>query len=59
MVDGEVIWDEPDGYYHHYPSMPRVRAWLAEAKEADGEGSDYSAVLAQILSQRSRIAPNG
>jgi hypothetical protein len=31
VVDGEVIWDGPDGYYHHYPSMQQVRAWLADA----------------------------
>jgi SAM-dependent methyltransferase len=31
VVDGEVIWEEPDGYYHHYPNMPQVRAWLADA----------------------------
>jgi hypothetical protein len=31
VVDGDVIWEGPDGYYHHYPSMPQVRAWLAEA----------------------------
>jgi SAM-dependent methyltransferase len=31
VVDGEVIWHDPDPYYHHYPSMKRVRAWFAEA----------------------------
>jgi SAM-dependent methyltransferase len=41
VVDGEVVWDGPDGYYHHYPSVPRVRAWLADAgfaitEEAEG-----------------------
>jgi len=41
VVDGEVIWEESDGYYyHHYPSMQQVRAWLAEAwfaiEEAQG-----------------------
>ncbi len=25
VVDGEVIWDEPDGYYHHYPTVKQVR----------------------------------
>jgi hypothetical protein len=57
VVDGEVIWDEPDGYYHHYPSMPRVRAWLADAgfaieAEAEGpwhqEGYAYHHVLARL-----------
>jgi SAM-dependent methyltransferase len=28
LVDGEVLMEEPDGYYHHYPGMDRVRAWL-------------------------------
>jgi hypothetical protein len=41
VVDGEVIWEEPDGYYHYYPAMEQVRAWLAEAafvivEEAEG-----------------------
>jgi len=41
VVDGEVIWDEPDGYYHYYPSMQQVRAWVADAgfaieEEAEG-----------------------
>jgi len=31
IVDGEVIWDEPDGYYHYYPPMEQVRAWVADA----------------------------
>jgi SAM-dependent methyltransferase len=38
-VDSEVIWE--DDLYHHYPSMGRVRAWLAEAGfeiEEDLEG---------------------
>jgi hypothetical protein len=20
VVNGEVVWDEPDGFYHHYPT---------------------------------------
>jgi SAM-dependent methyltransferase len=31
LVDGEVMVDEPDGYYHHYPGMDRVRSWLDDA----------------------------
>jgi len=55
VVDGEVIWEEPDGYYHHYPSMGQVQAWLAAAgfaieQEAEGpwhkEGYAYHHVLA-------------
>jgi hypothetical protein len=57
VVDGEVIWDEPDGYYHHYPSMQQVRAWLADAgfaieEEAEGpwhdEGYAYHHLLARV-----------
>jgi Methyltransferase domain len=29
---------EPDGYYQHYPSVQRVRAWLANAGFATQEG---------------------
>ena len=57
VVDGEVIWEGPDGYYHHYPSMGRVRTWLASAgftidEEAEGtwhaEGYAYHHVLARL-----------
>jgi hypothetical protein len=57
VVDGEVIWEGPDGYHHYYPSMPQVRAWLAEAgfaieAEAGGlwheEGYAYHHVLARL-----------
>jgi SAM-dependent methyltransferase len=57
VVDGEVIWDEPDGYYHHYPTMRQVRAWLTDAgfaikEEAEGpwhaEGYAYHHVLARL-----------
>jgi SAM-dependent methyltransferase len=59
VVDGEVMWDEPGGYYHHYPGMERVRAWFAGAEfaieeELEGPWSDdsddrfaYHHVLAQ------------
>jgi SAM-dependent methyltransferase len=57
VVDGEVVWDGPDGYYHHYPSMQRVRAWLADAgfvieQDTEGpwhpEGYAYHHVLAHL-----------
>jgi SAM-dependent methyltransferase len=57
VVDGEVIWDEPDGYYHHYPSIQQVRTWLADAgfaieEEAEGpwheEGYAYHHMLARV-----------
>jgi hypothetical protein len=69
VVDGEVIWDEPDGYYHHYPSMPRVRAWQADAgfaldEEAEGpwhqEGYAYHHVLARLAArQAENVGPFG
>jgi SAM-dependent methyltransferase len=57
VVDGEVIWHDPDPYYHHYPSMDRVRAWLAHAglalvDELEGpwdEGYAYRHVLARAV----------
>jgi SAM-dependent methyltransferase len=61
VVDGEVFWDEPDGYYHHHPTMQRVRAWITDAgfeieEEEEGpwheEGYAYHHVLA-----RSRDSP--
>jgi SAM-dependent methyltransferase len=57
VVEGEVIWEGPDGYYHHYPSMGQVRTWLAAAgfaiqEEAEGpwhhEGYAYHHVLARM-----------
>lgn len=43
LVDeGEAIWDEPDWYYHFYPEVDRVRAWLRDAAFEivdDDEGS--------------------
>jgi 2-polyprenyl-3-methyl-5-hydroxy-6-metoxy-1,4-benzoquinol methylase len=57
VVDGELIWEGPDGYYHHYPSMGQVRVWLASAgftldEEAEApwheEGYAYHHVLARV-----------
>jgi SAM-dependent methyltransferase len=58
LIDGEVMVDEPDGYYHHYPGMDRVRTWLEEAgftvqDELEGprdpdEGYAYHHVLARL-----------
>ena len=42
VVEGEVIWDGPDGYYHHYPTMRQVRSWITDAGfaiEEELEGS--------------------
>jgi SAM-dependent methyltransferase len=57
VMVGEVIWGEADGYYHHYPSMQQVRAWLADAgfaiqQEIEGPwhqgGYAYHHVLARV-----------
>jgi SAM-dependent methyltransferase len=57
VVDGEVVWDEPDGYYHYYPSVQQVRAWLADAgfavdQETEApwhdEGYAYHHLLARV-----------
>lgn len=55
VVDGEVIWRDPDPYYHHYPSLERVQAWINDAgfaieDEVEGpwdEGYAYHHVLAR------------
>jgi SAM-dependent methyltransferase len=57
VVDGEVMWDEPDGYYHHYPPMDRVRAWIAEAgfeivDEAEGPWHDAEYAYHHMLARR-------
>ena len=57
VVEGEVIWEGPDGYYHHYPNMGQVRTWLAGAgftidEDAEGpwhqEGYAYHHLLARL-----------
>jgi SAM-dependent methyltransferase len=65
VVDGEVIWEGPDGYYHHYPSMGQVRSWLPGAgftiqEEAEGpwheEGYAYHHVLARVKASPLTVA---
>lgn len=56
VVEGEVIWHDPDAYYHHYPPLERVRAWLAgagflvedELEGPWGDGYAYHHVLARL-----------
>jgi SAM-dependent methyltransferase len=66
VLDGEVIWGEPDGYYHHYPSMRQVQVWLTDAgfaiqEEAEGpwhpEGYAYHHVLARRASPAEDVRP--
>ncbi|MGZ8631155.1 MAG: class I SAM-dependent methyltransferase [Actinomycetota bacterium] len=60
VVDGEAISTEPEGYYHHYPSMDRVRSWIADAgfsveDELEGpwhETYAYHHVLARLRGGR-------
>lgn len=56
VTEREVIWGEAEGYYHHYPAMAQVRAWLTDGgfrieEEAEGpwheEGYAYHHLLAQ------------
>jgi SAM-dependent methyltransferase len=55
VVDGEVIWHDPEPYYHHYPSLDQVRTWLSAAgfaieDELEGpwdEGYAYHHILAR------------
>ena len=66
-VDGEVMWEEPDGYYHHYPALERVRGWLGDAgfaiaDESEGPWHDgqyaYHHVLARAAAPAS-VARSG
>lgn len=60
IVNGEAIWDDPDGaYYHYYPSIPQVHAWVTDAgfeieEETEGprqdDGYAYHHVLARVTS---------
>lgn len=60
VVSGEAMWDDPYGaYYHFYPSIPQVHAWLADAgfeieEETEGsrvdDGYAYHHVLARVTS---------
>jgi SAM-dependent methyltransferase len=55
-VAGEVIW-EPEGYYHYYPPLDQVRAWLGDAgfeiiEDVEGpwheQGYAYHHLLARL-----------
>lgn len=57
VVDGEVMWDEPDPYYHHYPPMDRVRSWIVEAgfaivADAEGPWHDGQYAYHHVLAQK-------
>lgn len=55
VVEGEVIWRDPDPYYHHYPTLEQVRVWMTAGfvieDEVEGpwdEGYAYHHVLARL-----------
>ena len=59
VVDGEAIWEEPDWYYHYYPSMEQVRGWLRSAgfsieDELEGPWIDGEYAYHHVLAQRER-----
>ncbi|TMK35876.1 MAG: hypothetical protein E6G58_07975 [Actinobacteria bacterium] len=59
VVDGEVMWEASDGspaYYHYYPSLDEVRAWLGGAgfailDELEGPWHDDEYAYRHILAQ--------
>jgi SAM-dependent methyltransferase len=59
VVEGEVIWHDPDPYYHYYPSMAQVRGWLSGAgfrieDEIEGPWTDGYAYH-HVLSRRVEV----
>jgi SAM-dependent methyltransferase len=70
VVEGEVMWREPPpagDYYHYYPTLEQVRAWVAAAgfqirDEAEGawdEGYAYHHVLARAREHAERRSGSG
>ena len=59
VVEGEVMWDasaDAPGYYHYYPSLGQVRAWLGEAgfdvvEEAEGPWHDGAYAYHHVLAR--------
>jgi cyclopropane fatty-acyl-phospholipid synthase-like methyltransferase len=63
VVEGEALWDDPEGaYYHHYPSMDRVRGWLTDAgfeivEEAEGPWEDEGYAYHHVLARAAAASP--
>jgi len=62
VVAGEVMWEQPDGYYHYYPTMDQVRSWFADAgftieQEAEGPWHDDEYAYHHVLA-RAKIPPD-
>ena len=60
VEEGEAIWEEPDWYYHFYPAMERVRAWLDDASfgihdELEGSWVEGAYAYHHVLA---RLAPS-
>ena len=61
VVEGEVMWDvseDSPGYYHYYPNLGQVRAWLGEAgfdvvDEAEGPWHDGAYAYHHVLARTS------
>jgi SAM-dependent methyltransferase len=61
VVEGEVMWDvseDSPGFYHYYPSLGQVRAWLGEAgfdvvDEAEGPWHDGAYAYHHVLARTS------
>jgi SAM-dependent methyltransferase len=63
VVEGEVIWDEPEGpLYHYYPPLKQVRSWLTAegfVLEDEAEGPWYEGEHAyhHVLARAQRPIP--
>jgi cyclopropane fatty-acyl-phospholipid synthase-like methyltransferase len=61
VVDGEMLWDASEdspGYYHYYPGLERVRAWLGAAgfgviDEQEGPWDDDEYAYHHLIAQTS------
>jgi SAM-dependent methyltransferase len=57
IVEGEVIWHDPDDYYHYYPPMERIQAWLADVgfaieEEAEEPWHEEAYAYHHVLARR-------
>ena len=65
VVDGEVLWgDGEDAYYHFYPAIEQVQAWMAETgfaivEEAEGPWHEDGYTYHHVLARRQEAAGSG
>lgn len=62
VVDGEVIWQDPDAYYHFYPPMDRVRSWMTDAgfsieDELEGPWHETGYAYHHVLARKAASRP--